>query len=150
MSRKSESQVSIAFPLPVEDGWPPAGAECLPFEKVDEGYRLLDAPLFVGDLSVNDIIAVELDDEHVAHAWKHVRRSSRTTIWLLCQKDPNDIEQTLRKLRDLGCNTVRLAKFGCYAVDVPELVPMSDVDAVLSSMDSTSVAVAFPSMRHPD
>jgi Domain of unknown function (DUF4265) len=115
----------------------------------DEGYRLLAAQLFVGGLSVNDIVAVELGDENIAHAWRHVRCSARTTIWLFRQKHTDQIEQTLRKLRDLGCNSVSLTQFGCYAVDVPELVPMSDVDSVLSSLDSTSVAVAFPSMRHP-
>jgi hypothetical protein len=39
---------------------------------------------------------------------------------------------------------------GAYAVDVPESVPITTVDAALAHLDPDSVAVAFPSMRHPE
>lgn len=150
MNSTAGSSVCLSFSLPVEDDWPPVAVESLPFEAASNGYRLLNAPLFVKDLSVGDIIAAELREENLISSWQHVFRSKRTTIWLLRMKETGEIKNTLARLRNLGCNTVGLDAMGCFAVDVPESVSMHDIDSVLSALDSDAVAVAFPSMRHPD
>jgi len=142
--------VVLKFPLQVEDGWPPVAVEALPFEPTDRGYRALVAPLFVKDLSVGDIILATLEDDNLVDSWSHVQRSGRTTVWLLRQTKTNQIDPALAALRALGCNSVRLDSAGCYAIDVPETVTIRDVDSVLNSLDSSVVAIAFPSMRHPD
>jgi Domain of unknown function (DUF4265) len=149
-SKATSPQVSLSFPLKVEDGWPPVAVECLPFEKTSEGYRALVSPLFVEDLSVDDMIKADVDDEHQVNSWTHIHRSNRTTIWLLRLKTPNQIEDVLSRLQELGCNSGRFETGGCYTIDVPAVVSMHDVDAVLSDLDSRDVAIAFPSMRHAD
>ena len=141
--------ISLQFPLDREDDWPPAGNESLPFDKLSDGYRLLVAPLFINNLSVDDIIDVVEDDNRFVKSWNHIRKSQRTTVWLLRLAEDNQIDVALEELQSLGCNTVGLPLFGCYAADVPEEISMSDVDAVLRMLDSNRVAVAFPSMRHP-
>lgn len=146
----SQPQLSLRFPLPVENGWPPVAVESLPFKLSSDGYTALSSPLFVKDLSVGDVIEVTIDGECNVNSWRHVIRSRRSTIWLLRLKQPNAIDATLAELRALGCNSVGLDSVGCYAVDVPESVSIDRIDSVLALLDEDSVAVAFPSMRHPE
>jgi hypothetical protein len=150
MSNSDHSTVLLKFPLEVEDGWPPVAVESLPFVASPEGYRALVSPLFVKDLSVGDEISATLGDENTVEAWGHINRSARTTIWLLRLRQPNGIDAALAELRDLGCNSVGLDAAGCYAIDVPETISMEIVDSILAALDGDSVAVAFPSMRHPE
>lgn len=143
--------VSLVFQLDVEDGWPPVAAECLPFEIVPSGYRALAVPLFVKDLSVQDVIAPTIDAEHgQVTSWTHVLRSPRTTVWLARLAESDQVSVVLQQLRELGCNSSDAGALGCYAVDVPAEVPFDAVDAVLAACDESIVAVACPSFRHPD
>ena len=147
--RSMEPTESLMFALDVEDGWPPAGVECLPFRVTHEGYIALAPPLFVKDVSVGDVIDVTRDDTNgLVFSWRHVEKSERTTTWLLRLKSPDMITAVLPALQELGCKTVGFEPAGAYSVDVPESVPIAAVDAVLEQLDSASVAVAFPSMRH--
>lgn len=150
MNSVDSSTVSLKFPLNVVDGWPPVAVESLPFRLSTDGYHALVAPLFVKDISVGDVISAQLDHENLVESWQHLVRSGRTTIWLLRLKQPNRIDLVLTELRAIECNSVGLDAVGCYAIDVPETVPIDSVDAVLSTLDSDSVAVAYPSMRHPE
>jgi Domain of unknown function (DUF4265) len=142
--------IMLKFPLDVEDDWPPFAVESIPFAKKTDGYQALSAPLFIKNLSVDDLISVEISDGNTVESWQHIFLSKRTTIWLLRLKEPNQINSVLARLRDIGCNTVGLAEVGCYAIDVPETIPISQVDSVLEVLTSETVAIAFPSMRHPD
>lgn len=151
-SKENKRVVSLKFALEVEDGWPPVSVESLPFEmKSTEEYLLLKPPLFVKDLSVGDVIsALKFNQDGSLISWQHTVRSARTTVWLLRLKQTDEIKRALDSLRKLGCNTVGLDLVGCYSIDVPDTIKMADVDMILSRLDSNSVAVAFPSMRHPD
>jgi hypothetical protein len=140
--------LSLQFSLEVEDEWPPVGSESLPFEKVSRGYKCLSVPLFVRELSVGDVIAINQDEDGFVNSWSHLQKSERSTIWLLRLQDDPPIKTCLNALRSLQCNTTGVDSFGCYAVDVPPSLPMSDVDGVLEMLDSDLVAIAFPSMRH--
>jgi len=144
------STVSLAFDLDVEDGWPPVAVECLPFRVAHEGQVALVPPFFMKDLSVGDVLEVTLDADRRVQSWLHVARSERTTIWLLRLQPSDTINVVLAQLRALDCNTSALEQAGVYAIDVPESVPIAAVDTVLDRLDSDSVAVAFPSMRHAE
>ncbi|MFT7723423.1 MAG: DUF4265 domain-containing protein [Roseateles sp.] len=150
MNDAASGTVSLKFRLDVEDDWPPVALESLPFRKVVSGYETLAAPLFVKDLSVGDVIEAKIDGKSEVESWRHVSRSDHTTVWLLRLKQPNQIEEVLAKLRELGCNSVGLDAAGCYAIDVPPTVGIGEVDAVLARLDDAAVATAFPSMRHPE
>ena len=138
----------LNFALDVDDGWPPVATECVPFERVSTGYRTLSAPLFVKDLSVDDIIEPDFDANGLVTAWKHVSRSENTTIWLLRLAHTTQLDIVLARLRDLDCNTVSGDSLGCYAIDVPKRIPMAVVDEALAALDTESVA--FPSFRHAE
>ena len=142
--------VFLKFPLQVVEGWPPVAVESLPFEKTVDGLRVLVPPLFIKDLSVGDIISAQKGEEDLVELWRHVRRSNRTTIWLLRLRQTHQIEKVLSELRALGCDTVGLESAGCYSVDVPECVAIREIDASIAQLDSASCAVVFPSMRHPE
>jgi Domain of unknown function (DUF4265) len=144
------SEISLVFPLEVSDGWPPVGSESVPFELCNGGYRALVSPLFIKDLSVNDVISAELAADNSVRSWHHLHRSDHTTVWLLRLKRDNRIEEALERLRTLGCNTTGFSQAGCYSVDVPGEVDLADVDEALSILDEESVGVAYPSMRHEE
>ncbi len=150
VSKVVPGQVPLVFPLEIHDGWPPAAVESLPFQKTPAGLQALVAPLFVKDLSVGDVIEADMGPDRQVESWRHIARSGHTTIWLLRQAQTDSIAPVLASLRQLGCTTVTLEEAGAYSVDVPESVPIQTVDAVLEQLDSDAVAVAFPSMRHPD
>jgi hypothetical protein len=142
----------LLFKLDVEDDWPSVPVECLPCTAVPDGYRVNDAPLFIKELSVDDVICVSLDPDGQVSSWTHVRKSDRSTIWLL-QIGPIEaerLENAFRDLHGLGYNTVRLPEYGCYSVDVPPECPIENVDSVLDALDSSSVVVAYPSFRHEE
>jgi tRNA threonylcarbamoyladenosine modification (KEOPS) complex Cgi121 subunit len=61
-----------------------------------------------------------------------------------------EIGEALEKVRKLGCNTVSLEAVGCYAIDVPETLEMTEIDQILNELDGEKVGIAFPSFRHED
>lgn len=142
--------ISLQFALLNDDGWPPVGSESIPFDKTDAGYKCLSVPLFVKDLSVGDVIKINSFSGVFIESWCHIERSNRSTLWLLRLSDSPPIERSLKKMRLLQCNTTGVDEFGCYAVDIPDSVSIIDVDTILEDLDPDLVAVAFPSMRHPD
>ena len=144
------NQVSLVFPLDVDDDWPPVGVQSIPFELQDGNYRALVSPLFVMDLSVGDVISADLNADGSVRTWRHVQRSDHSTVWLLRLDPSNQIDEALARLRALGCNTVSLPQTGCHSVDVPSSVSIRDVDDVLSVLDENAAGVAFPAMRHEE
>jgi len=141
------SRESLTFRLNVDDGWPPVAAECLPVIASEHGYCLESAPLFVKGLSVGDVITVtELDQEQV-WSWTHVSASRHSTVWLL-RTGKIELAPILEDLRTIGCVVAGLDQFGAYAVDVPPSVAAADLDEVLSSVDPSRLAIAYPSWRH--
>jgi hypothetical protein len=150
VQRSQTSNRNLRFPLRVEDGWPPFPVESLPFEQNNDQYTLLTPTLFVKNLSVGDIICIEEAELDFVHKWHHVQKSARTTIWLLRLKETATIELVLSALRSLGCNTTSIPDHGCYAVDVPNELPIQKVDQELTKLNPADVAIAFPAMRHPE
>lgn len=151
MNSISTVPIWLKFPLSSEeDDWPPVSVESLPFQETGGYYQAIDPPLFIKDLSAGDVIAATIGDDKLVKSWHHVQRSHRTTIWLLAIKPGPQIDQCLQILRGLECNTVGSEALGCYAIDIPENVPIDQIDAALNGLDRNVVAVAFPSMRHPE
>lgn len=144
----NNDRISLRFAMFPIDGWPPISEECLPFRRVEKHYEALEVPLFVKDLSVGDIISAKIHNDEYVIEWKHVLRSRRSTVWLLRLQETQQIHQILEKFRMIGCNTASLEAAGCYGIDVPEALSMGEVDAILATLDSQFVAVAFPSIRH--
>jgi hypothetical protein len=140
----------LQFALEREDDWPPFGTESLLFEEIFDGYKCVMVPLFIKGLSVDDIIEIEQGGGGLVTSWRHLRKSGRSTVWLLRLSEEPLINTCLSSLRLLQCNTTALDDFGCYAIDVPSSLPISEVDSLLEILDPARVAIAFPSMRHSE
>lgn len=149
--KRDPKRRSVNFPLDVEDDWPPVGIECLPFEEVERGLKLLAPPLFVKKFSVGDVIKVRERLGRVS-SWKQTMRSGHSTIWLLRLKRgaTREIKSILEHLHELGCKSSSAPQLGAYAIDVPPETPIRRVDAVLAALDRDRVAIAYPSFRHRD
>lgn len=144
-----QHMTSLRFALDVEDGWPPVAAECLPFDRVEDGFLCQKAPVYVKELAVGDVIRPIIDDVNgMVFEWHPVRHSGHSTIWLLRLGSPDNVSEILEKLRALGCSTVELETLGSFSIDVPPQVSIGDVDQVLSLLDPDIVATAFPVFRH--
>ena len=150
MTGVDTSFVEVSFALQQEDDWPPVAVEWLPCTRQRDGYRVESPPLFVKGLSCGDVLSLEKDEHGHVSSWSYVRRSDRTTIWLGRIGRTDQIDPLLAKLRALNCNTVDLAEYGRYSIDVPAQCPIDAVDALLATLDETKVAVVFPSFRHPE
>jgi len=138
----------ISFSLAIDDdGWPPVGVEWLYVTRTDVGLRIETLPLFVKDISVQDVIEAEVDDEKRVVRWAHIEKSKRSVVWVMAygSYDPGP---ALQSLRDMGCNTESLKSYNYFAVDVPPEISFEKVDVVLETLDKASSAVAFPSFRH--
>src|SRR5690606_40695523 len=95
----NDKKTELLFILDVEDGWPPVSIEGIPCEVVNGSHQIKAAPLFVKDISVDDIIDVVLDSFGKVSSWHHVQKSSRSTIWLLRTADTQNIDAILQELR---------------------------------------------------
>lgn len=146
----NDKETELLFILDVEDGWPPVSIEGIPCKVVNGTHQIKAAPLFVKDISVDDIIEVVFDSFGKVSSWHHVQKSNRSTIWLLRTAGTQNIDVILQELRALDCNTVRLPQYGSYSIDVPAEVEMQEVDFFLAKLDPNSVSVAYPSFRHED
>ncbi len=141
--------MELLFSLNVEDGWPPVSKECLVVTKCSNGYRLEVPPFFIKDLSVGDVISVELNEEGDVNNWMHVEKSARTTIWIKVNGE-GSIEDILRQMKKLECNIERFTEYNYFSVDVAEECEISSIDDCIDSLNEEEVAVAFPSFRHDD
>ena len=136
----------LLFVLQVEEGWPPVGKEGLNCTVCKGGYRVDVPPFFIKDLSVGDVITVQRNGAGDIVAWSHVRKSQRSTVWILVNGDES-IEDAIECLKRLQCNIERFTQYRYFAVDVPEECPVTSLDECLDSIGERA-RVVFPSFRH--
>jgi hypothetical protein len=139
---------SLAFSLKVEDGWPPVAIENIPCTKMDLGFRIDIPPLFINDLSVGDVVSVELDTSNNVISWNHVFQSNRTTIWILRLNKEQSISNVLIQLNKLNCNTVSLKEYDYFSIDVPHDCSIDLIDNCLLKLNQEFFSIVYPSFRH--
>ena len=136
----------LLFVLQIEDGWPPVAKEGLGCTLCNGGYRVDVPPFFVKDLSVGDVIAVQRNEAGEVISWRHVRKSKRSTVWIMVKGD-SSIEDVIGCLKGLQCNIERFTQYRYFAVDVPESCLATRLDECLDSLGERA-HVAYPSFRH--
>lgn len=141
--------VNLNFNLPDEDeDWPPVTTESLPFENLGGGrYRLLVAPLFVRDLSVDDVLLIEVSAEGIVWEWQYESRSKHSTIWVI-DAAQSKFEKVVSGLQGLGCKIVRAPMFDVYSIDVPGEIARESLEEWLDLLDEESVG--YPSYRYEE
>lgn len=138
----------LLFPLVVDsDGWPPVGAEVIPVKSDRRGnFTILTSPFFINNLSVGDVISVQIDEKKAVKNWLHVERSRNSTVWVLKNTAPNENELAKQFLK-LQCNVERFSEIGLLSVDVPPHVLERTLDRVIDNCRAIGAHVAVPSFR---
>lgn len=139
--------IELMFLLKIDDGWPPVAKECLICTATESNYRVEVPPLFVKDISVGDVIEIERDEEGDVSAWSQVKRSKRSTVWIMVTGSTS-IEGTIECLISMKCNVERFKEYRYFSIDVPEECSVERLDECLAALDREKVSIAFPSFRH--
>jgi hypothetical protein len=142
-----EAPQQLTFALDPEDGWPPVGAESLPFELSSEGARLLVPPLFVKGLAVGDRIEVTATLNEQVAGWSVVSEAGHSTVWLMAFGGL-ELEELLSKARGMGCSTSIFPTKVLAAIDLPPTVAGQELDDLLAPYGEDQLAVAYPVWRH--
>ena len=129
------------------DGWPPVSVEHLRVRRLADGFVIKSAPFFVKEISSDDVVNASFDSEGFVKKWHTVRRSNRTTIWLMETEDL-DFSDILKQLLNLQCNIETIKTLRYHTLDVPDYVEIKKVDGVLDKFSNRGGFVVFPSFRH--
>ena len=125
-SDTDEHYCKIIFPLERdEDGWPPHDAETLWARRLPDGsFQLDNIPVFVQDVSCEDIIAADQDEppEGEAGFWYRFRGvvepggHSTIRLWV---NDEASVASVRAELRSLGCDSEGTYLPKLIALDIP-------------------------------
>lgn len=148
MNRIENKFIEIHFNLDIEDEWPPVGQEGLVFIKKGDLYVLYKPPLFVKNLSIGDLLEIDIGEFNFAENYQVIEKSGNSTVWLARIADCNSLKDIFDDLKQLHCHVVELPQLGCYSIAVPFNTKISDIDKCLSQLNPNQIAIAYPSFRH--
>lgn len=129
-------EARVVFELEVEDGWPPVRSERVwAFHVGEDLYRVDNAPWFVRDLAVGDVVRAEPrgTDSHPVFV-KVVERSDHVTVRLICfRRGPleGDLTRALERLTALGVYGEGVAQYGMLALDIGPTAPLPAIVSTL-------------------
>lgn len=126
----------VVFELTVEDGWPPAASERVwAFHVGGDHYRIDNAPWFVPDLAVGDVVkAVAPDAESHPVFVELVERSQHITIRLVCFRSgplEGDLVRALQPFTALGVYGEGMTQYGMLALDIEPTAPLAAIASTL-------------------
>lgn len=114
----------VIFPLEVdEEGWPPVASERLWAFDLGQGlYRIDNAPWFVRDLAVGDVVQAEAPgpDQHPVFTRLH-SRSDHLTIRIICfRRGPlaGQLQPVVDRFTPLGVRAEGAQQYGMVALDI--------------------------------
>jgi hypothetical protein len=129
----------VIFPLEVDEGgWPPVASERLWAFDLGQGlYRINNAPWFVRDLAVGDVVRAEPPgpDQHPVFTGLHTR-SDHLTIRIICfRRGPlaGQLQPVIDRFTPLGIWAEGAGQYGMVALDIGPDVDLSAVRARLQS-----------------
>lgn len=139
--------IELPFVLKQIDGWPPFGKEFLQCEEENEGFRVKVSPFFVQNVSVGDLLYIELSSGGDVKKWSHIKKSGNSTVWLKIVGEV-EIEKLLDCVKSFGCNVERITNLGYFSIDVPAHCSLDSVDDCVNALGEGHVLVAYSSLRH--
>ena len=127
----------------------PVSAEALWFDKEGDLYRLQNIPMFIDNLSFNDLVDVRPISDVLFEIIEVVSKSENSTVWLYFS-DMNDAARNFIKgLEKFGCVIEGGVLPGYYAVNVPGDVNFATVHLlILAAEDDDLLSPHYPSIRH--
>ena len=131
------SRAHVIFPLVQDDdGWPPVGSErvwAVPLG--DDRYCIDNAPWFVRDLAVGDIVRAIPEGPRSNPVFRDMLRpSEHVTIRLVCFRDgalEGDLARALEPFTKLGVYGEGVKQYRMLALDIEPTAPMEHVVALL-------------------
>jgi hypothetical protein len=126
----------VVFELTVEDGWPPVASERVwAFHLGGDHYRIDNAPWFVRDLAVGDVVRAEAPDADSNPVFVElVQRSEHNTIRLICFRSgplQGDLARALEPFTALGVYGEGVSQYGMLALDVEPTAPLPAIVSTL-------------------
>lgn len=135
------SDLQVFFRFDQAGVWPPVPSEGLTVEAVgDDGYRVLEAPFFVRNIAVGDVVRAELraeDGVQVLWAVERVSWGGHQTLRVAPGREGSTTTcaQAASEFAALGCATEILDEYGVVALDLPPEVDAAPVKALLREGD---------------
>ena len=122
-------EAHVVFELAVEDGWPPVGSERVWAHHLGgDRYRIANAPWFVRDLAVGDVVRAQAPDSGSHPVFVELlERSGHVTIRLICfRRGPlaGDLAQALEPFTALGVYGEGAQQYGMLALDIEPAAPL--------------------------
>lgn len=140
--------IKIGFELGIEDGWPPFEIEHIWTIKTGNNFLIKNTPFFVRNLSYDDEITAQIDENRFVTEWKTIRKSGYSTVWLAVV-DGSDISTLIGQLSDAECQIEAGALEGYFAVGIPPNVQMEVFDRIVSDVVANGcLQLAFASLQH--
>lgn len=138
----------VGFNVDVNDEWPPVGVEFLWLAISSNGYQVLTAPFFLKDLSVGDILTIDLEQkggQRFALSWSHLEKSSRSTVGVMIDEGVK-IDDFLVAIEEAGGRISHLEQFNIYCLDLPQDFDMKPIDDMEEELGD-SIEIIYPSFR---
>ena len=110
--------------------WPPVPSEGLRVEPSPGGYRVLEAPFFVRNIAVGDVVAAEADPSDVLWAGERVAWGGHQVL-RVNPRDGLTCAQVIAEFSPLGVVGEELDEYQIVAVDVPPDVPLQPLKDLL-------------------
>jgi hypothetical protein len=143
----SKVKISIVLPDDVQEDYS-IYSESLWFIKEGEYYRLINIPLFLEDLSVEDVVSLVKVHDDFYRILEYVEESGNSTIWARFS-DVNNAKSVTDIIHKLGCGIEGGALKGYYAINIPSEVDIKKVFEILDIERTFGRAVIFnASDRH--
>jgi hypothetical protein len=127
----------VIFDLEVDEGgWPPVSAERVWATHLDgERYCIENAPWFVRDLAVGDIVRARAFDEESHPTFiELLERSDHITIRLICFRDGplgGDLGRAAAPFVSMGAWAEGAPQYNMLALDIEPSLPLADVKGLL-------------------
>jgi Domain of unknown function (DUF4265) len=144
-----KDKVKLTIKLTEEQiGQDPISTETLWFEIVGKFHRVKNVPLFIDDISYDDLISVEKIGDNLFEIVRIEEHSKNSTIWIFV-RDRVFEEKFLNDIRQLECDIEGGAFKDYYAINVPKKVDIKRVYALIDHGVAHDVLAAdYPSIRH--
>jgi hypothetical protein len=132
------SDLQVYFLFDPSGSWPPVPSEGLRVEALSEGsFRVIEAPFFVRNVAVNDVVRAESDDG-VLWAGDRLSWGGHQTLRVTPRKETPLVtcRQVLEQFGALGLVGEELEEYELVAFDVPPDVPVQPVKDLLVRGDA--------------
>lgn len=125
--------VKINFRInPGDDGYPPVAVESLWANPTSDGYIIDSIPFFASDATHGDRVMAHRGEGDALWFDAVLQRSENSLVRVVFF-DVNSQDEVVDYLTALGCGTERMQQFKLLAVDVPQEVPLTEVQSYLQA-----------------